>query len=85
MQQKHPDPLAVVQRTARQQRKLMLWILLDLVGTLITAAGFYKLVMHDTDFLPGATPLLLFVVGGTLIVLAIFGIVSARIARHKNR
>ena len=67
----------------RLQTQLLLWLMVDLVGTAIAAAGFYKLVAPDAAFLPGASPPLLFVVGGILILLSFVQIIRVRLKLKK--
>lgn len=70
-------------RDNRQQRQLMMWILVDLIGTGIAIAGFYKLVSQDEAFLAGASPMLLLAVGGALILLAFIQILRTRLKLKK--
>ncbi len=65
-------------------RKLLFWVVLDLLGTMLVAIGVYKIVMLDTTLLPDVSHWVFIISGGALILLAMLQIIRLRIAMNRS-
>lgn len=64
--------------------KLLFWVVLDVLGTVLVAFGIYKIVRVNTNLLPGVSHWVFIMVGGGLILLAMLQIIRLRLAMNRS-